>query len=393
VSMGQIRLVCFANLIAFVLVLGGAPPAAAITVGPVTVPDPDTSDVGKAIPPQVPKLPLVDPRQDPPPGGGGGTGGGTGGGSGGSSGGGSTTNSPPSTTTQAPSSSTSEGGSGSGSAHPTAEAAANNPPAAGGGQSPVTESTDSKHSRHAAHKGSTKNGQGRASSTSAAGTSAPVQPGGRAKHEDSSDPSLIERLTSPIPKEYRLAVFLIAGVALVLGGISMREHRRSRRALRHALSDSLTTLPNRKAFELRLESEWKRAERYDRPLGMLLMDLDDFKQINDTQGHAAGDRALRNVAEVIGGQVRDSDMAARLSGDEFVALCPETPVGELEPLAEKIEVALRRLGIKVSIGYAERQSYDRGPADLVDRADAAMYREKDRRRLLAAQDPAPALGA
>ena len=119
--------------------------------------------------------------------------------------------------------------------------------------------------------------------------------------------------------------------------------------------DSLTALPNRQAFERRLAKEWRRAERYERSVGVLMLDLDDFKQINDGQGHAAGDRALGEAAVLISGRIRSADMAARWGGDEFVVLCPETDAPGLKILARSLEDRLRHAGIASSAGYAERE--------------------------------------
>jgi diguanylate cyclase (GGDEF)-like protein len=160
----------------------------------------------------------------------------------------------------------------------------------------------------------------------------------------------------------------------------MRERRRSLRVERAAFVDSLTGLPNRPAFERRLAKEWRRSERYDRPLGMLLIDLDDFKIVNDTQGHAAGDAVLREVAAAISGRIRVSDMAARLGGDEFVVICPETPLAGLEMLARSLEELLSEASIATSIGYTEREPADGDPEHFVERADAAMYRRKQSAR-------------
>jgi two-component system, cell cycle response regulator len=149
---------------------------------------------------------------------------------------------------------------------------------------------------------------------------------------------------------------------------------------RAALVDSLTGLPNRAAFERRLAKEWRRSERYERPLGMLLIDLDDFKSVNDTQGHAAGDAVLREVAAAISGRIRVSDMAARLGGDEFVVLCPETPLPGLQTLASALEERLQQAAIKISVGFTEREPADEDPDAFVERADAAMYRRKQSTR-------------
>jgi len=158
--------------------------------------------------------------------------------------------------------------------------------------------------------------------------------------------------------------------------LSLHESRRSRRAREDALADSLTGLANREGLEQRLESEWRRAVRYERDLGLVLLDLDGFKEINDTQGHMAGDRILREAAAAISDRVRETDLASRFGGDEFVVLCPETGDGGLKTLADGLEETLARQGIRASAGFTQREPSDSSSRDLLARADAAMYRRK-----------------
>jgi diguanylate cyclase (GGDEF)-like protein len=188
--------------------------------------------------------------------------------------------------------------------------------------------------------------------------------------------SFVDSVVNRIPPQYRWPVLVLACLAVLFAFTSLRERRRSVRVERAALVDSLTGLPNRLAFERRLAKEWRRSERYNRPLGMLLIDLDDFKHVNDTQGHAAGDAVLREVAASISGRIRVSDMAARLGGDEFVVICPETPLEGLKILARSLEERLSEAAIATSIGFTEREPADEDPEHFVERADAAMYRRK-----------------
>jgi diguanylate cyclase (GGDEF)-like protein len=201
----------------------------------------------------------------------------------------------------------------------------------------------------------------------------------QAPHRLARPNSTLARVLERIPPQYRWPVFVLACIATFLGFNSVRERRRSLRIESQALVDSLTGLANRRAFERRLAKEYKRADRYDRPLGMLLLDLDGFKQINDTKGHAAGDDVLREAAAAISRRIRQGDFAARLGGDEFVVLCPETSQAGAKELARSLEEHLAEASIRTSIGVAEREPEDDGVAEyLVARADAAMYRRKQR---------------
>ena len=141
----------------------------------------------------------------------------------------------------------------------------------------------------------------------------------------------------------------------------------------------MTGVANRLAFEQRLTREWHRSERYGRPLGVLLIDLDDFKLVNDRDGHVAGDELLRRVAERMSGRLRETDMLARFGGDEFAAICPETSMPNLAKLARSLEQQAADLPgtpVDLSIGVAEYEPGDRQPLDLIERADASMYERK-----------------
>jgi diguanylate cyclase (GGDEF)-like protein len=188
--------------------------------------------------------------------------------------------------------------------------------------------------------------------------------------------TVVRRIVDRVPPAYRLALFGVGTLAAGFALAGMHARRRARRAESEALIDPLTGLANRRAFDRRLEEEWKRSERYDRPLGLVMIDLDGFKQINDTRGHKEGDRVLREAAARIADRLRAIDLAARLGGDEFAALCPETPGEGLESLAGSLESCLDGLPVGASIGFAERQPGDQNAPELLSRADEAMYRQK-----------------
>ncbi len=149
-----------------------------------------------------------------------------------------------------------------------------------------------------------------------------------------------------------------------------------------AVTDALTGMRNRAAFIEHLEQTVLRARREERRFGLLFIDLDDFKQVNDTLGHAIGDELLREVARRIAATVRESDVAARLGGDEFVVLVDNCT--DIQILAERLLGALRRpfaidghaLDTTASIGAALYPEHGVDGIDLMRSADLAMYRAK-----------------
>ena len=146
-----------------------------------------------------------------------------------------------------------------------------------------------------------------------------------------------------------------------------------------ASTDAATRLPNRRAFERRFAEAQAMAERHHLPLAILLLDVDGLKAINDTLGHAAGDQALRDVADALRQSLRVEDLAARWGGDEFIVIAPCTRESEGLELALRIRRALRATGSRatVSIGVAATES-ERGPlpAFLFEAADRALAAAK-----------------
>jgi diguanylate cyclase (GGDEF)-like protein len=180
------------------------------------------------------------------------------------------------------------------------------------------------------------------------------------------------------------ALVILAYVATVVAG----EQRRTRdAAVRLSTMDALTGLSNRAYFMAALEREIERSRRYARGFCLLMADLDDLKLLNDSYGHRLGDRALVGVAHVIHEGIRRIDTAARIGGDEFVILLPETDPSGAEVVAEKIRqgaaaIALRdgeeRIAIAVSVGLVSWPDDGRTVDELMHSVDAAMYRSKRR---------------
>jgi diguanylate cyclase (GGDEF)-like protein len=154
-----------------------------------------------------------------------------------------------------------------------------------------------------------------------------------------------------------------------------------------AITDPLTGLANHRQFYNQLSREVRRAQRYDRPLSLLMLDLDHFKQFNDQYGHLAGDQALREVADVLRQNARSVDILARYGGEEFALILPETDLKRATFQAERVRTAVAAFAflgasgggpgsLTVSIGVAALQGKMRKGQDLVHDADQALYRAK-----------------
>ena len=147
-----------------------------------------------------------------------------------------------------------------------------------------------------------------------------------------------------------------------------------------ALLDPLTGLFNRRYIEQRLEDEIARSQRHGRALSVILFDLDEFKQVNDTYGHGAGDTLLRVFAERLSKATRGSDASARYGGDEFLVVLPECKPENVQHVLKRLEgiradLEGRSLPIALSAGWAELLSGE-SAKELLARADAALYANK-----------------
>jgi diguanylate cyclase (GGDEF)-like protein len=156
-------------------------------------------------------------------------------------------------------------------------------------------------------------------------------------------------------------------------------------AQRLSVTDGLTGLSNYRAFQRQLAREVERATRFHRPLGLLLLDIDHFKTVNDTYGHQVGDEVLIELARRVQHEVRDVDSVGRYGGEELVVILPETDTDGAGLLAERICESVRRtpfeagstsITVTVSIGAAALPDHGTTPADLIRAADEAMYAVK-----------------
>lgn len=176
------------------------------------------------------------------------------------------------------------------------------------------------------------------------------------------------------------------GGDIIVSGQDITRIKEAEERIRHmALHDSLTGLPNRQLFQDRLDLALAHAKRYETMVGVLYIDVNDFKKINDSLGHAAGDQALRIVAERLTASVRGPDTVARLGGDEFVVILPEilqpSDVAEvarrvLAAMVRPVELSGRLMPLGASIGVSLYPSDATTPDELLLKADQAMYRAK-----------------
>ena len=162
--------------------------------------------------------------------------------------------------------------------------------------------------------------------------------------------------------------------------------------LKHATLDALTGFYNRHQLEVRMKQEIANAKRQQAPLCGIMTDIDFFKNVNDTYGHAVGDLVLKTIAKVIRGQLREYDIAGRYGGEEFSILLPFTEIHEAKMVAERLRCAIesktidiskvnpdietKNINITISLGIYELKEND-NVEDLIIKADKALYQAKN----------------
>ena len=158
--------------------------------------------------------------------------------------------------------------------------------------------------------------------------------------------------------------------------------------------DPLTGAANRRFFLERAEEEFARARRYDKPLSLIMFDIDNFKQVNDRHGHATGDRILQNLNDTLSAELREMDLLGRLGGDEFAVLIPETNLQGAYDVAERLRRVIAEQHVSdgrkpveytLSLGVATVAPGDTSVELAVHRADLALYASKNdgRNRVMA----------
>jgi len=167
--------------------------------------------------------------------------------------------------------------------------------------------------------------------------------------------------------------------------VALKESRD--KLIERANTDSLTGLYNHRYFHERLRSELRRADRYRRPLSVIMLDIDHFKTLNDTYGHPVGDMVLTDIAKILLGEVRkDIDVVARYGGEEFALILPETEVPNAMVCAEHLRKAVERyafvgkdgetIPVTISLGVAQYPIHSSEREGLIMAADLAMYQSK-----------------
>jgi diguanylate cyclase (GGDEF)-like protein len=186
-----------------------------------------------------------------------------------------------------------------------------------------------------------------------------------------------------------LTIFISIFTILYVGNSVIKETVKNLTLLHKAANyDSLTGVCNRKKLVEILKKELYRAKRYNRPLSVLLLDIDDFKKINDTYGHNFGDNVLKDFAKIIRMSIRATDYIGRWGGEEFIVLLPETDKKNAVAVAEKIRTLTENYfeevyekKITVSIGLADfrnlnKENIDYLISELIEMADRALYKAK-----------------
>lgn len=186
-------------------------------------------------------------------------------------------------------------------------------------------------------------------------------------------------------------VYMLVGTALAFGGFGWYVGGQEAQYRENALHDALTGLYNSRYFWRRFGDEQAFASRHRRPLSLLIGDIDFFKRVNDTHGHAAGNQVLVAIAQAFMGARRRGDTIARIGGEEFAVILPETDLAEAVRVAERLRQAVAALrfdfaqagrgrepfGVTLSFGAVEAPpGAAGGPGDLFQRADRALYLAK-----------------
>ncbi|MDD5774090.1 MAG: diguanylate cyclase [bacterium] len=175
--------------------------------------------------------------------------------------------------------------------------------------------------------------------------------------------------------------FLVSGSIFAFTNISAKNAETYEQTKDMSLHDHLTGLANRRLMEIELEIFFAKAKRYNNKLSAIMLDIDHFKKFNDTYGHEAGDKALSIIAEIIEMEVRETDLAIRYGGEEFLILLPQTGLTETIEAAERIKKAVNlQTKYTVSLGVSTYNKDMQQKEDIIKKADDALYLAKNKGR-------------
>ncbi len=172
-------------------------------------------------------------------------------------------------------------------------------------------------------------------------------------------------------------------VGVIFGALLARTQHLKEKLKQVANTDSLTKLGNRHLFVAEISNEIKKSQRYKSPFSVILIDVDNFKKINDTYGHRAGDTVLQILASIVSESSRTTDSCARWGGEEFIVLLPHTRIDHAAEKAEKLRQTIEQHPfpkvehITCSFGVTEYIAQENAYEEIVHRADKALYRAKD----------------
>lgn len=196
-----------------------------------------------------------------------------------------------------------------------------------------------------------------------------------------------ELLNSILKRDVGLKVAAIdffQNIAIKDFNMSVVETEKVKEIAEVAIIDALTGLYVRSVYEEMLFKEFERFMRNKRPLSLIMIDIDDFKKINDTYGHQQGDEVLKYIGEVILKTVRKSDIACRYGGEELSVIMPQTNISTASKVAERIRKRIEKsmindhISVTVSIGVSEALVLYKAPDEIVRDADAALYKAKEK---------------
>jgi diguanylate cyclase (GGDEF)-like protein len=211
--------------------------------------------------------------------------------------------------------------------------------------------------------------------------------------------ALRDELAEREPERFADAVERLAEATGAIQAVAVEElvRTRSRDLESQAHTDTLTGLGNLRHLQRELAQMLEMQKRYTHPFGLLLMDIDGLKRVNDSQGHQAGDRLLMQVAMALKRSIRSVDVAARIGGDEFCVLAPEQETDAARLLAERLSKAVTEEvsapvdpPVGMSIGVVSCPEHGTEPEALIDAADRAMYKAKAAGDNIALGEVAPA---